>query len=210
MTSVRVSKSMRPPRMRTRVRDPIVLFERWFADTLATREPWANAMTLATATPNGSPSARAVLLKSVDSRGFVFFTDYRSRKARELDKNRRAALVLIWPTQRRQVRIIGRVHRTPVEESDAYFRGRPQGSKIAAWASHQGRVLQSRGQLVRRWQSLSRRFRGNPVPRPPHWGGYRLVPTEIEFWEERAYRLHDRLRYRRLPGGRWRRERLSP
>lgn len=207
---MRTDPPVTPRRAAARARDPIALFERWLADARAAGQPWANAMTLATATPDGSPSARAVLLKGVDARGFVFVTDHRSRKGRELARNRRAVLVLLWPMRRRQVRIVGHVRRTSAEESEAYFRGRPRGSQIAALASHQGRPLRSRAELLRRWRSVSRRVRGRIVERPSHWGGYRLAPTHIEFWEERPHRLHDRLTYRRLPGGGWRRERLSP
>lgn len=189
--------------------DPFEQFRLWFAEAERARLPWADAMTLATAAPDASPSARAVLLRGLDARGFVFFTDYRSRKARELAANSRAALVFLWPPFHRQARVEGDVARVTAAESDAYFRSRPRGSRLAALASRQSEVLASRAALERRYRELRARYRGRDVPRPDGWGGYRLTPRVFEFWQGRANRLHDRLRYTRVRGG-WRIARLSP
>jgi pyridoxamine 5'-phosphate oxidase len=189
--------------------DPIALVRRWFADAQAAGVEQHDAMTLATATPDGRPSARAVLLKGIDRRGFAFFTNYESRKARELDANPQAALVLLWIPLQRQVRIAGRVERLSAEESDAYFATRPRGSQLGAWASRQSEPLPDRAELEARWAALDERYAGGVVPRPPHWGGYRVEPDEIELWQGRANRLHDRFRYRRSDGG-WAYERLQP
>lgn len=190
--------------------DPIALVQRWFADAQAAGVEQHDAMTLATATPDGRPSARAVLLKGVDARGFVFYTNYESRKAHELDANPRAALVLLWIPLQRQVRVTGTVARLDAEESDAYFATRPRGSQLGAWASQQSRPLAERGELERRWEALDERYGAAAVPRPPHWGGYRVDPDEIEVWQGRANRLHDRFRYTRAPDGTWVRVRLQP
>jgi len=190
-------------------RDPIAAFARWFAQaqTAAVEEP--NAMVLATATPDGAPSARVVLLKAFDERGFVFFTDYRSQKGAELEANPRAALVLHWSELERQVRISGGVTRTSAEESVAYYRTRPLGSRLGAWVSHQSRLIESREVLERGLREVERRFSGGEVPLPPDWGGYRVRPEQIEFWQGRENRLHDRIRFTRDGEG-WRIERLSP
>ncbi len=190
--------------------DPIALVQRWFADAQAAGVEQHDAVTLATATPDGRPSARAVLLKGIDQRGFAFFTNYESRKARELNANPHAALVLLWIPLHRQVRVGGRVERLSAEESDAYFATRSRGSQLGAWASPQSRPLADRGELEARWAALDERWAGDAVPRPPHWGGYRVVPDEIELWQGRANRLHDRFRYLRVPDGGWSRERLAP
>ena len=166
-------------------------------------------MTLATATPGGKPSARVVLLKAVDQRGFVFFTNYDSRKGRELAENARAALVFYWEPLGRQVRITGRVTRVTAEESDAYFAGRPLGSRYSAAVSKQSRVIPSRAGLVRRLAKLKEKYRDDGPPRPNHWGGFRVRPDEIEFWRQGEFRLHDRIRYRRR-GDAWVVDRLSP
>ena len=190
--------------------DPIALAQRWFADAQASDIEQPDAMTLATATPGGRPSARAVLLKGIDARGFAFFTNYESRKARELDANPHAALVLLWVPLQRQLRVTGRVERLSDEESDAYFATRPRGSQLGAWASQQSRPLPDRTELEERWTALDARYAGGTVPRPLHWGGFRVEPDEIEVWQGRANRLHDRFAYVRTPDGGWTRERLAP
>ena len=189
--------------------DPVAMFSRWFADAQAADVAEPNAMTLATASADGAPSARMVLLKGVDDGGFVFFTDYRSRKAAELDANPRAALVFHWVELERQVRIAGSVARVAREETEAYFRTRPLGSRLGAWASEQSSVISGRAVLDARLRDVETRFPGEDVPVPPHWGGYRLAPGSVEFWQGRASRLHDRIRYVRR-GGAWAIERLSP
>ena len=190
--------------------DPIALVRRWFDDAQAFGVPQHDAMTLATATPDGRPSARAVLLKGIDARGFAFFTNYESRKARELDANPHAALVLLWIPLERQVRVTGRVERLSAEESDAYFATRPRGSQLGAWASPQSRPLPERAELEARWTALDERWAGGVVPRPPHWGGYRVEPDEVEAWQGRANRLHDRFLYTRGADGAWAHVRLAP
>ena len=190
--------------------DPVALVRRWFADARAAGVEQHDAMTLATVAPDGRLSARVVLLKGIDPRGFAFFTNYESRKSRELDANPQAALVLLWTPLQRQVRVSGRVERLSAEESDAYFATRPRGSQLGAWASRQSRPLADRAELEARWAALDARYAGATVPRPPHWGGYRVEPDEIEVWQGRANRLHDRFRYRRGPDGGWTYERLQP
>jgi pyridoxamine 5'-phosphate oxidase len=189
--------------------DPIEQFVRWFADATDAGAPEANAMTLATATSDGVPSARIVLLKGFDSRGFTFFSNYDSRKGREIEANPRAALAIHWQPLERQVRIEGTVEKVGRAESEAYFHSRPPGAQIGAWVSQQSEVLASREDLERRAEELSKRFADGPIPLPEFWGGYRVVPTSIEFWQGRASRLHDRLQYLRAPTG-WTLRRLSP
>ncbi len=184
-------------------------FRGWFGEALAADLHEPNAMTLATATPDGRPSARVVLLKGFDERGFVFYTNYEGRKSRELEANPRAALLFYWGELERQVRVEGIVSRVPDKESDAYFAARPRGSQLGAWASEQSRPVRDRGALEERLRELEGEYEGREVPRPAFWGGYRVVPETIEFWQGRENRLHDRLRYRRAEGG-WKIERLQP
>lgn len=190
--------------------DPFALFARWYAEAGVDDVPDGSAMVLATSTPDGAPSARMVLLRGFDRRGFVFYTNYESRKGRELALNPRAALLFYWPQAGRQVRVEGTVERVSPEESDAYFASRPRGSQLAAWASRQSQVLADRAELDRAWREAGTRFEGAPVPRPPYWGGFRVVPQVFEFWQRGEHRLHDRLLYRRTPGGDWTCERLYP
>lgn len=189
--------------------DPIVQFSRWFDDALTANVVEPNAMCLATATPDAYPSARMVLLKGVDSRGFVFYTDYRSRKGQELADNPCASLCFFWAELERQVRINGAVQRVSRAEADAYFQSRPLPSRLGAWTSSQSSVLPSRDVLEAELQQTEARFRDAHVPLPDHWGGFRVVPNEIEFWQGRPSRLHDRMQFR-LEAGRWMKRRLSP
>jgi pyridoxamine 5'-phosphate oxidase len=191
--------------------NPIRQFERWFADANATgmSEQDAVSMALATADGDGQPSARIVLLKNFDDEGFVFYTNYNSRKAQELAENARACLLFYWSPLWRQVRIEGEVEKVSESESDEYFHSRALGSKLGAWASDQSQPVESREQLEQRFEEFNWKFADN-VPRPPHWGGYRVKPEMIEFWQGRENRLHDRLRYTLRPGGTWNIERLAP
>ena len=191
-------------------RDPLTLFERWLHEAKAVGIHLAEAMTLATATPEGKPSARLVLLKGADERGFVFYTNYRSMKARELDSNPQAALVFYWPQLERQVRVEGKVARTSAEESGAYFKTRPRESQIGALASPQSDVIASREALQEKVDELERLYEGRGVERPEHWGGYRLHAERLEFWKGRPGRLHDRILYERQADGSWIISRLAP
>ena len=189
--------------------DPYELFRGWLQDALIHQLPEPNAMTLATVGLDGGPSARTVLLKGLDMQGFHFFTNYHSRKGEELAANPRAAAVFLWADRHRQVNIRGVVSKLPREEAESYFVTRPHGHQVGAWVSDQSQVIPGREWLETRLTEVSARFAGNPVPCPPHWGGYALQPDEIEFWQGRVSRLHDRLRYTRA-GDSWKIERLSP
>lgn len=191
--------------------NPIRQFERWFTDANASgmSEQDAVSMTLATANANGQPCARIVLMKSFDDQGFVFYTNYHSRKGEELADNPRACLLFYWSPLWRQVRIEGTVEKVSEAESDEYFHSRPFGSKIGAWASDQSKPVENRAQLEKQFEDFSWKFADN-VPRPPHWGGYRVKPEVIEFWQGRENRLHDRLLYRLQPDSSWVIERLAP
>jgi pyridoxamine 5'-phosphate oxidase len=189
--------------------NPLHQVREWLDEAFAAEIPEADTMALATATPDGRPSVRYVLLKGIDDRSVRFFTNYGSRKARELAANPRAAATLYWQPLHRAVRMEGSVERLPGEESDAYFASRPRGAQLGAAASDQGAVLHDRGELEARVQDLERRF-PDEVPRPPGWGGYRLTPDVVEFWEGRPNRLHDREHFLAQPDGSWRVERLSP
>ena len=213
--------------------DPIVQFRKWFDQASGARASGRvrkffirlykrlllasgaesldlTAMTLATVDQQGRPSARVVLLKGVDQRGFLFFTNYESRKGRELAGNPQAALVFYWPDQERQVCIAGEVSQLLPAESDAYFRSRPRGSRLAAWASKQSATVKDRAALEEKWKQMETRYAGQEIPRPPFWGGYLLSPARIEFWQGRPNRLHDRFRYTQQPDKTWLIERLSP
>jgi len=189
--------------------DPVAQFRVWFEKTIDADLHEPNAMILATATTDGKPSARTVLLKGYDERGFVFYTNYEGRKSDELEVNPMCALLFYWGELERQIRIEGRASRLSGEESDAYFAGRPRGSRLGAWASEQSRPVENRSVLEERVRALEKEYEGREIPRPPFWGGYRVNPHTIEFWQGRENRLHDRLVYHRT-GGSWKIERLQP
>jgi len=189
--------------------DPLALFHAWFQDAIRSGVYLPESMALGTATPDGKPSVRLVLLKGYDERGFVFFTNYESRKAAELEANPEATLVFHWAILQRQIRMEGTVQRITKAESDAYFRSRTRGSQIGAWASRQSEPLAAREELEERDKQYEAEFKGGEVPLPPFWGGYRLKPRSIEFWQGRANRLHDRIKFVRDQEG-WARLRLYP
>jgi pyridoxamine 5'-phosphate oxidase len=190
--------------------DPLVVLNTWYEDALNGGAAMPDAMTLATATPDGQPSARVVLFKGIVRGGIFFVTNYGSRKARELDLNPRAALVLHWAAQERQVRVEGRVERSSAAESEEYFASRPRGSQLGAWASSQSAPIASRAQLLQRARAVEERFAGQTIPRPESWGGYLVFPERVELWLGRPDRLHDRFEYRPAAGGRWAITRLAP
>lgn len=191
-------------------RDPIKQFQLWFDDAIAAQFPMPEAMNLATATPEGRPSSRMVLLKQVDEDGFVFFTNYHSAKAAQLEANPYASLVFYWPQLERQVRVEGKVKRTSAAESEAYFQTRPRESQIGAWASPQSSVIAEREVLEERVRELEEYYRDREIECPGHWGGYRLRPDRVEFWKGRIGRLHDRILYELLSDGTWSIKRLAP
>src|SRR5688572_4689370 len=190
-------------------RDPYRQFEKWFQEVEAAKIGEPNAMTLCTSTRDGRPSGRTVLLKGIDGRGFVFFSNYESRKGRELHENPRAALVFPWFALERQVIVEGTVAKVPREESEAYFHTRPRASQLAAWVSQQSTIISGRSVLEDSMKMLEQKYAGREVPLPPHWGGWRMAPETVEFWQGRRSRLHDRLRYRREKDA-WLIERLAP
>ena len=191
-------------------KNPFRQFELWFQEAEAAKIAAPNAMTLATTGRDGRPAARTVLLKGCDGRGFVFYTNFESRKGRELDANPRAALLFPWVAMERQILIEGPVARVSREVAEAYFHSRPRGSQLAAWASPQSTTVAGRAVLEESYRVVDKKYEGRTVPLPPNWGGFRLAPETVEFWQGRRNRLHDRLRYRREPGGDWVVERLAP
>ncbi len=190
--------------------NPFIQFRQWFDQALAAQLPEPNAMTVATTTLDGQPSARMVLLKGFDQRGFVFYTNYNSQKGQELAKNPQASLVFWWAELERQVRISGCVEKVSENESDEYFHSRPLNSRLGAWASNQSEVIESREILEQRMQELQIQYQNQDIERPRHWGGLRVIPKKIEFWQGRSNRLHDRLLYTRLDSSSWKIVRLSP
>jgi len=190
--------------------EPFEQFNTWWDEAIRSEIEEVNAMTLATASASGIPDARIVLLKSVSEDGFVFFTNYNSHKGAELAENPQACLVFFWKELERQVRISGKVEKVGADESDAYFNSRPAGSRIGAWASPQSQVIASRDIIEQNIVKYEEQFAGIEISRPLHWGGYRVVPDTIEFWQGRSSRLHDRIQYSKLPGGNWKIERLAP
>lgn len=190
--------------------DPIKQFGNWFGAALAAEIPDANAMSLATATPNAKPSVRIVLLKGFDERGFVFFTNYASEKGRQMEANPHVGLVFYWVQLQRQIRISGMVEETSRQDSAVYFHSRPSGSQLGAWVSRQSEVIDARQILDSRLAEMTERFEGGEIPLPPHWGGYRVKPQQLEFWQGRPNRLHDRFRYSLQSDGAWLIDRLAP
>ncbi|MBU3744285.1 MAG: pyridoxamine 5'-phosphate oxidase [Sediminibacterium sp.] len=190
--------------------NPIDQFTIWWKEAVSSDIDEVNAMTLATVGADGAPSARIVLLKGYDANGFIFFTNYESKKGQDVEKHPVAALVFFWKELERQVRISGSVEKVSAEESDAYFQSRPEGSRLGAWASPQSKVISSRKVIEAQLESLQETYQQQPIPRPPHWGGYRVVPHTIEFWQGRSSRLHDRIQYKKDALGNWIISRLAP
>ncbi|ULQ51353.1 pyridoxamine 5'-phosphate oxidase [Flavihumibacter fluvii] len=190
--------------------NPIRQFDQWWSEAISSQIDEVNAMTLATASSDGLPAARIVLLKGYDDAGFVFFTNYQSFKGQQLDENPRACLVFFWKELERQVRITGLIEKVSTEESDLYFSSRPESSRIGAWASPQSQVIEDRAILEKNEAELTKAFAGKPIPRPLHWGGYRVKPVNIEFWQGRPSRLHDRISYTLQENGQWQIARLAP
>lgn len=191
-------------------KDPVTQFTSWWQEALKSEIDEVNAMTLATASADGFPSARIVLLKGYDENGFVFYTNYHSFKGQQLEENPRACLVFFWKELERQVRITGLIQKVSSDESDEYFHSRPEGSRIGAWTSPQSQVIENRKQLEEKEKELKTAFEGKEIPRPLHWGGYRVKPLIIEFWQGRPSRLHDRIQYTMEDNGGWKIERLAP
>jgi pyridoxamine 5'-phosphate oxidase len=190
--------------------NPIPMFKRWFQEALKAKVLDVNALALASISASGKPSNRIVLLKGLDSRGFTFFTNYESRKGKELRQKPVASLLFFWPQLSRQIRIDGKVSKVSTHESDVYFKTRPRGSQLGAWASNQSQTVPNREYLEARMRALEEQFAGKTIPRPPYWGGFRLVPNTLEFWQGRPNRLHDRLQYQRKGQGGWKISRLAP
>jgi pyridoxamine 5'-phosphate oxidase len=190
-------------------KDPFEQFDRWFRDAMKSRLPEPNAMIISTVSGAENPSVRTVLLKNYDNRGFVFYTNYGSKKGKELGENPKAAILFLWKELERQVRITGRAVKTTKEESEEYFRSRPIESQLGAWASKQSEVIPTREHLIERYEKYRKQFEGKEIPLPPHWGGYRIIPTEFEYWQGRENRLHDRIIYIKK-GEDWDISRLSP
>lgn len=210
LADLRRTYQSRPFDLHDSAPDPFDQFRRWFSEVAASGTIEPNAAVLATASADGRPSARHVLVKGVDSRGFVFFTNYRSRKAADLTVNPRASLVFAWSPLARQVVVEGGVERVSEAESEAYFASRPRTSQLGAWASPQSEVLASRAELDAAYAAAEQRFGEGPIARPPHWGGYRVLAEQVEFWQGRPSRLHDRIVYVRDASGTWQRKRLAP
>lgn len=189
--------------------DPLQQFRVWLDEAIDSEVPEVNAMCLSTLGLNGFPNARIVLLKEMDH-GFVFFTNYESEKGQEIAANPKASLTFFWPELERQVRIMGQIEKVSAQESDAYFDSRPKGSQLGAWTSPQSQIIENREELNSRLESMEKRFSAEPISRPPHWGGYRLLPIRIEFWQGRASRLHDRISYQKQANGNWDISRLAP
>jgi pyridoxamine 5'-phosphate oxidase len=191
-------------------RTPLPLFEKWFKEALKAKTLDANAMAVTTVSSSGKPAVRRVVVKGDDSKGFVFYTNYQSHKGKDLGARPVASLLFFWPQLSRQIRIDGPVKKVSNWESDEYFQTRPRASQLSAWASNQSRVVPDRQLLERRMKELEKKYESQLIPRPPHWGGYRVIPETIEFWKGRQSRLHDRLVYRQKAAGGWKRERLAP